>query len=257
MELTLEAAFSREGLLGHLAYVLLVLSMMMRQMVMLRILVMASAVVGIAYALFILTDPVSVFWETLLILVNTGQLLLIWWTNRSTQFDTREAAFRNAHFSELSPHNFRTLLAAGTWASLPSGTHLATEGKPIPELVFLYQGNANVMVDGKLVGHCKPGGFVGEMTVFGAEPASAAVILSEPAEVWKLEAGNLRNLAKRKPEINAALDAAFFRVLRARIIDRNRMDAGTQFDEGNKPIRSGGATQAGMQPGLQPFKKGG
>ena len=59
MELTLASAFSQEGLLGHAAYVLLVLSMLMRTLLWLRLLVIASAILGISYAAFILGDPVS------------------------------------------------------------------------------------------------------------------------------------------------------------------------------------------------------
>jgi len=52
VELTLESAFSTGGLVGHFAYMLLVLSMVMRRMIWLRILVILSALVAIAYALF-------------------------------------------------------------------------------------------------------------------------------------------------------------------------------------------------------------
>ncbi len=236
MELTLEAAFSSEGMLGHFAYLLLVLSMLMRQMVWLRLFFVASAIVSIAYAFFVLTDPVGVFWESLLILVNTGQLFLIWWTNRNTQFDARETAFRFAHFPDLSARNFKILLSAGRWANLPAQTCLATEGQPVPALVYLAHGVADVRVGGNVIGLCGPGSFVGEMTVSKAEPASATVVLQEPADVWQLQAQNLRDLVARNPDINAALDAAFFRVLRARIIERNHKDAAAQF---------GGASGAG------------
>lgn len=84
MELTLESAFSSEGALGHFAYLLLVSSMLMRRMFWLRLLVIASALVAIAYSALILTDPVSTFWETLLVIVNIGQLSLSWWQDRRT-----------------------------------------------------------------------------------------------------------------------------------------------------------------------------
>jgi hypothetical protein len=232
LELTFEAALSAESMLGHFGYVLLIISMLMREMVFLRIFFMASAVVSIAYAIFVLTDPVGVFWETLLILVNAGQLLLIWWTNRSAQFDDRETNFRNAHFPDLAPSYFKTLLSAGEWVSMPAGSRLSTQGQPVPALIFLFNGGAKVWVDEKDIGVCQPGSFVGEMTIASSEPASATVVLAKPAEVWRLEAQSLRGLAKRSPEISAALDAAFFRVLRSRIIDRNRMDAAAQFRDG-------------------------
>ncbi len=74
MDLTLKSAFLTGGMVGHLSYVLLVLSMVMRRMSLLRMLVIASAFVAITYDWFWLKDPVGVFWETLLVLVNIVQL---------------------------------------------------------------------------------------------------------------------------------------------------------------------------------------
>ena len=75
MELTLESAFSTGGMVGHLAYLLLVLSMVMRQMYLLRILVILSASIAIAYALFWLKDPIGVFWESLLMGTSNNTVL--------------------------------------------------------------------------------------------------------------------------------------------------------------------------------------
>ncbi|MEO1158958.1 MAG: cyclic nucleotide-binding domain-containing protein, partial [Pseudomonadota bacterium] len=74
MELTLESAFSTGGMVGHFAYLLLVVSMLMRRMFLLRIFVILSATIAIAYALFWLKDPIGVFWESLLVVVNAVQL---------------------------------------------------------------------------------------------------------------------------------------------------------------------------------------
>lgn len=74
MELTLSSAFSPGAMVGHLAYLLLVASMLMRTLFALRLLVIASALVAIAYAAIWLNDPVSSFWEALLVVVNILQI---------------------------------------------------------------------------------------------------------------------------------------------------------------------------------------
>lgn len=221
MELTLESAFSSQGALGHSAYLLLVLSMLMRRMVWLRVLVIASAMVAIAYAALILTDPVSTFWESLLILVNIGQLTLSWWLDRRTQFDPREERLRRLHFPKLAPSRMRRLLRAGRWELLPAGTRLTRAGVPVPALWYLQEGSARVMVNGATVGRCLPGGFVGDMTVASGEPAFADVVLDGPARVWCIDAARLRDLGARDPETGHALEAAFFRMIRQRLADSN------------------------------------
>jgi hypothetical protein len=75
MDLTLESAFSTGGLVGHASYLLLVLSMMMRGMTLLRIFVILSAFVSILYDMVWLKDPVGVFWESMLVLVNIVQFV--------------------------------------------------------------------------------------------------------------------------------------------------------------------------------------
>lgn len=226
LELTFESAFSGEGALGHAAYLLLVLSMLMRRMIWLRLLVIASALVAIAYASLILTDPVSTMWETMLVVVNVAQLSLTWWIDRRTQFDARESRMKALHFPALPPHLMRKLLKAGTWRDLPAGTRLATAGTPVEAAYFLHDGGARVEVGKGLVGHCTPGGFVGEMTVSTGEPAFADVVLDRDSVVWEIEADTVRWLMAANPVIGQALEAAFFRVIRQRLADSNARIAG-------------------------------
>jgi len=221
LELTLASAFSSQGALGHSAYLLLVLSMLMRRMILLRLLVIASAMVAIAYAALILTDPVSTFWESLLIVVNVGQLSLTWWLDRRTQFDDREQTLKDLHFPSFAPGRLRRLLRRGQWQDLPDGTRLTRAGTPVQALWFLLDGQARVEVDGVAVGRCVPGSFIGEMTVATGEPAFADVVLDGPATVWRIDGAVLRDLAARDPETGHALEAAFFRTIRQRLADSN------------------------------------
>ena len=103
MELTLDSAFSTGGIVGHLAYVLLIASMLMRQMVWLRLLVIASALVGILYSIVWLSDPVSSFWETLLVTVNVVQLGITWRQNSRARFSARELSFTSRRLRGLAP----------------------------------------------------------------------------------------------------------------------------------------------------------
>ena len=90
MEFTLQSAFSPQGMLGHTAYLLLVASMLMRRMLYLRLLVIASALVSIAYTAFVLNDPVSTFWESLLIATNILQITRNWLKERRAGFTAEE-----------------------------------------------------------------------------------------------------------------------------------------------------------------------
>lgn len=225
MDLTLASAFSLGGFVGHGAYLLLVISMLMRRMSMLRAFVILSALVAIAYDLIWLRDPVGVFWETLLVLVNAVQLTLSWQRNRSARFSEEDIAFTATHLPTLSRSQHRDLLDQGLWISAEPGVVLTTEGVPVDQLVYLAEGQAEVVSAGRTVAMCEAGAFIGEMTVLQGAPANATVRLATPARYWAVGADRLRAFAARSPEIGAALGSSFAMNMRDKLVRSNRMSA--------------------------------
>ena len=222
MELTFESAFSTGGMVGHASYVLLVLSMMMRSMFWLRVLVIMSAFVAIAYDWFWLKDPVGVFWETLLVLVNIVQLTITWHQNRSAQFSDEERAFMDGHLPSLSMAQRRRLLNHGMWISGDKDTQLTEEGEPVSHLVYLADGQALVSSGGKPVAVCEPGAFIGEMTALHGDPANGTVKLIRHSRYWAIEAQQLRDLVGKDGEIANALESSFARNMRDKLVRSNR-----------------------------------
>lgn len=195
--------------------------MIMRQMLWLRLFVILSSIVGISYAIFVLTDPVSLFWETILIGVNTTQLGISAWQNRRARFNPVERSFLDQHFVGLPKGQQRILLDFGQWSNLPTGTTLCTEGAPVPALYYISSGQATVTAHGKLVGACGPGSFVGEITVATSAPANGTVMLVEPGLLWRIEAERLRWLIENRPRISVALYASFFVAVRDKLLRTN------------------------------------
>ena len=221
MELTLDSAFSVGGLVGHLAYVLLIVSMLMRTLLALRILVIASACVGIIYALFYLQDPLTAFWQALLVLVNVAQIAREWMNNRRARFSDDETKFMKERLYTLAPGEARQLLNMGVWANGAAGTQLTTQGKPVDNLVYLASGEVDIRFDGATVGSCLPGNYVGEMSVLNGGPASATAVVSEPSRYWMISAEQLRTLHSNAPNIAAALELGIAKDLRHKIIAAN------------------------------------
>ena len=214
-------------MVGHLAYLLLVLSMVMRQMYLLRILVILSASIAIAYALFWLKDPIGVFWESLLIVVNAVQLAITWHQNRSARFSEEEIVFMQGHLPNLSFSDRRKLLNRGIWISGEIGTELTTQGQPVDHLVYLASGQALVISGGHPVAVC--------------EPASATVKVNQPARYWAIEAEQLRNLVKKNTDIGVALEGSFARNMRDKLVRSNKFiqDSGgvTSPSPPGKPVK--------------------
>jgi CRP-like cAMP-binding protein len=219
LDLTLESALSAEGMLGHLAYVFLVASMVMRRMLWLRLLALAAFVTGISYSALVLHDPVGTFWESLLAAINLVQLALIAAENRRARFLPQERALVEGLFPGFSRRVQRQVLNLGRWQTLAAGEVLATEGQPVAALSYLAEGRARVLVGGAVVAERGPGALIGELTVASGAPAHGTVTLSTAALVWQAGAEDIRRVLATRPEQAAAFQSAFFRAVSAKLTE--------------------------------------
>ncbi len=221
MDLTFASAFSVGGLVGHVAYLLLVLSMLMRTLFWLRLLVIASALTAILYAGLWLRDPVSLFWESLLVTVNVIQIAVEWGRRRRARFSAEEHAFVKARFPGLGPHEARRLLDLGQWGDLAPGTRLTTQDRTVTRLVYLAGGRVDVEVDGRRVATCLPGNFVGEMSLVDGGTASATTTVAESARAWQISSQVVERLRADQGRLIAALELGIAQDLKAKIMAAN------------------------------------
>ena len=221
MELTLESAFSTGGLVGHLSYVLLITSMLMRSMLWLRLFVIAYALVSITYGAVWLKDPVSVFWETILVLVNVAQITREWLRERRALFSPEEEQFVQSRLESLSKADARKLLNMGVWVEGAPGIILTTEGEPVEHVAYLSAGSVDILHNDVKVGMCKPGNFIGELSVLGHTEASATAIVAEPARYWLIPSEKLMQLQHDAPNIAGVFQAGIARDLSAKVISSN------------------------------------
>lgn len=228
MELTLDSAFSVGGMVGHLAYVFLVLSMLMRSIVALRILFVVNVLLNILYVTVWVQDPVQLFWESLLFVINVAQLALIWWQNRRAQFSEDEKAFAASRLRGLSRGQTRQLLDQGHWWDVLPGTVLTLEGERPQHLTYIASGSAGIYVGDSRIADCGSGHYIGEMSVLDREPASATVRVEQAARVWQLPTAVMDQLGDRKPAVSAVLEAGIARDMRSKLMDVNASRAAHQ-----------------------------
>lgn len=223
MELTLESAFSTGGLVGHLSYFLLALSMMMRVMWMLRVLVIAGSFVGFIFDLYWLANPVGVFWDSMLIIVNVVQLTIMYLQNRRLRFSDEEQGFVDTNFPGLSKTWKRRLLDLGAWHDAKPGATLTEQGKPVSHLYYILHGEVEITSNGRRVGMCRHGDFIGEMTALSGAPASGTATVSAPTRYWAVPAEDLRKLVDRRHEVEQSLHSCFRRNLLEKLVEANKL----------------------------------
>lgn len=217
LEIIVESVFSTGGLLGHLSYILLIVSMLSWKMYWLRVGVIASALAGIAYALIILNDPVAVFWESLLLIVNLFQLVRLILAERPVSLSEEESKMVRTAFSGLSELDARRLIDQGFWIEREAGTVLIREGTAVDNLYYLSSGMAEVRSRDKIVGHCKFGDLIGEGTILSSDRATGTVTLSKDSRLWCIPAPVLRRHLKNNPAVGSIVDRRIGDALKSKL----------------------------------------
>ena len=198
---------------AHWPYALLVLSMLMREMVWLRTIAIVAGVSHIIIRAAILYDPVTVAWETALVLINVAQLLLIWWDKGHRHTNEDEALLAATILPGQAGRAVRRLMGFARWRTVEPGETLIVEGQGITELLFVTDGAARIEKSGVLVAICSRGDFVGEMGFVSGDVATATVIADRPMRVASFDAETLRDGLAGDKELRHALEASFNRNL--------------------------------------------
>ena len=157
---------------GHFAYVLLIISMLMRKMVWLRVFAIAAGAFSAIYYTT-LGDWVSCFWESLFSLVNAAQLLILFIENRRGKFTSEEQTFIDIALHGLERAHARRLMKLGKWMEISEDEVLIVEDSTPTHLYFVVNGTARVTRHERAVGLVGPGDFLGEMSYLTGKHATA------------------------------------------------------------------------------------
>ena len=217
----LEFAFSPGRLVGHLSYVLLILSMLMRTMTKLRIIAVFAGVVSAIYGYFWLNDPVTVFWEVIFVATNLIQLLILAWENKRASFTEDEQRFYDAAIPGLEKAHAKRLLKIGEWYNAPAGDVLTSESECPNYLMFIAGGAVTIEKGGMIVGVCGHHDFVGEISFMSSQPATATATVANSARILRFERGQLRKLLSKDRDIRQALENSFNRNLVDKLVKSN------------------------------------
>ncbi len=203
-----EAFVDPANLAGHISYVLLIVSMMMRTMHWLRVIAISAGLFSAGYYASI-GDPISFFWESVFTLVNAIQLLILFIENRRGKFSAEEQMFIDKVLKGVERIHVRRLMKLGAWTEVGENFKLIEEDTEPPNLIYIVKGTARVERRGELVGHAGPGDFLGEMSYLSGKNASATVISETPMRYLAFDRVALKKHLAKNIEIRHALEAGF------------------------------------------------
>jgi CRP-like cAMP-binding protein len=189
----------------------------MRNIAWLRTIAVASGLTKIVAQQFYSFDPIDVFWESLLITINLGQLALIWWDNRQRVFSPAARQFLSTFDPKLPNAAAAALLSVGYWHEAPAGSFLTVQGKPVDGLIYLSAGHVRIESGGRAVASCSVGDFLGEMTWQSGKPATGTAVAEDEVRYLRFERHRLEKLLAERPVLQYALQTSFNRNLIAKL----------------------------------------
>jgi hypothetical protein len=213
----LQSAFTSGGLVGQLAFLLLVLGVLSSRYKIARAFIAVAALIGLCHALLWSGSAIAAFWWGLLMIASLLVLGRRLAENARTRFTEEEEGMLAGVFSALPRARARHLLDQGFWLSGRAGDVLTREDEAVTHLYYLSSGEARVISHGKEVGLCGPGDLVGEVTVLSGDRASATVMLNGPARFWCAPAKVLRPYIAAHEDVRHALEQGFTIALKAKL----------------------------------------
>ena len=223
MELTLESMFSPAGMLGNASYILLILSMAMRNMLWLRILAVFSGVTGIIYDAFILHDPVGTFWESAFTLVNLIQWIWLSIEKRKLKLNSKEKELKHKFFPHIDDTELKQLFNCSKFRKFTPGTELTRQGKKVENLYMIIQGEVDIRYQGERISLCKPGDLIGEIGFLTNSPASATAITATNCDLIEFNHSQLTTLIKNSAEIATNVNNIINKALTDKLIRQNNL----------------------------------
>ncbi len=208
-------------LVGHLSYMLLVGSMLMRSMTWLRIIAVSAGVVSAIYGFFWLKDFVTVFWEVVFVTVNLVQLLLLELQNRRARFNKDEEQFIAAVIPNVEKAHARRLLRQADHIDLEPDDVLTIEGEPVDRLLFVLDGSVRIERGGAMVGVCGRNDFVGEMAFMSGNGATATAIVTHPSRALAFDRDVLKKALGRDESLRHEMSTSFNRNLVDKLVKSN------------------------------------
>ena len=188
---------------GHLAFGLIAFSFLVKDILYLRILSILASLFSVLYNFYIPVEPMwlPIGWNIIFVIVNIYHISVIIYEKRPVDMTDKEKELYETMFKGLTPVEFLKITKVAEWKKFNTPLPIITQGKPVKDLILIYNGTVDVLVNDTKVAELKDGQFVGEMSFLTEKPATATCKVEHNAEclVWPQQ--DFKDLLKRNPSL--------------------------------------------------------
>ena len=188
-------------LAGHLAFGLIAFSFLVKDILYLRILSILASLFSVLYNFYIPVEPMwlAINWNIIFVLVNIYHISVIIYEKRPVKMSSKEKELHETMFRGLTPVEFLKITKIAKWKKYKTPLPIITQGKPVNDLILIYNGTVDVLVNDNKVAELKDGQFVGEMSFLTEKPATATCKVEHNAECLVWPQKDFKDLLKRNP----------------------------------------------------------
>jgi CRP-like cAMP-binding protein len=190
----------------HAANVLYLFAFMMRDILLLRMLVVVAAAVLIPY-LYFRPEPLmaAIYWNLAFTALNIYWICRLLLERRPVTLSVAERRLCELAFRTMTPREMITLLKLATWERAESGECFVERDKPLNRLMVIYSGKACAEVDGRNVTELHPGHFIGSISYVTEETAPANIVAIDPTRYVSWPKSKLKDFMNKNPDLHSAL----------------------------------------------------
>jgi len=199
-------------ILLNTGYIIFLAAFMAKKIVWLRLLTITGNILVVPYYLYYIEPPLwnSIGWACTYILINLVMLFIIYLESRPIKLSDLEQNIYNMTFKSLEPRVFKKLIDHGSLEELQPEVNFVTRDSELESLMYVVEGEAEVVLKHGEHLIIPTGGFIGEQSYITGEKTSADVKTGkEAAKILRWNSEALRKHLAGKEILKDNLDLIF------------------------------------------------
>jgi len=210
-------------LTGHLAFGLIALSFLVKDIFWLRLMSITASCFSIFYNYFIPIEPmmIAIFWNGVFIAVNLYHIAVLIYEKRPVKMSSKDKELYDTMFKSMSPVEFLKITKIAKWKKFKKGDEIIIQSKPVKDLHLIYNGTVDVIVGIEPVAELKDGQFVGEMSFLTEKPATATCIVKHDTECMVWDQEGFKDLLKRNPSLYFSIQSLLSAQVSDALVSKN------------------------------------
>ena len=199
-------------ILFNTANIIFLAAFMAKKIVWLRLLTITGMMVSIPYYLYFHEAPMwnNIFWVCTYALINLVMLFIIYLESRPIKLSDLEQKIYDMTFKSLEPRVFKKLIDHGSLEEFQPDVSLVTRDSELDSLMYVVEGEAEVVLRHGEELIIPTGGFIGEQSYITGEKTSADVKTGkEAAKIIRWNSEALRKHVAGKEVLKDNLDLIF------------------------------------------------